>query len=33
MQHIPFRGSAPMTTELLAGRVDLAFATLPSVIA
>jgi tripartite-type tricarboxylate transporter receptor subunit TctC len=31
-QHIPFRGSAPMTTELLAGRVDLTFATLPSVI-
>ena len=33
MQHIPFRGAAPMTTELLAGRIDLAFATLPSVIA
>ena len=33
LQHIPFRGSAPMTTELLAGRVDLTFATLPSVIA
>jgi len=32
LQHIPFRGAAPMTTELLAGRVDLAFATLPSVI-
>jgi tripartite-type tricarboxylate transporter receptor subunit TctC len=32
IQHIPFRGSAPMTTELLAGRVDLTFATLPSVI-
>ena len=32
LQHIPFRGSAPMTTELLAGRVDLSFATLPSVI-
>jgi tripartite-type tricarboxylate transporter receptor subunit TctC len=32
LQHIPFRGSAPMTTELLAGRVDLTFATLPSVI-
>src|SRR5436190_21281320 len=31
-QHIPVRGSAPMTTELLAGRVDLTFATLPSVI-
>ena len=30
--HVPFRGAAPMTTELLAGRLDLAFATLPSVI-
>jgi tripartite-type tricarboxylate transporter receptor subunit TctC len=33
LQHIPFRGAAPMTTELLAGRVDLTFATLPSVVA
>lgn len=32
MQHIPFRGAAPMTTELLADRIDVAFATLPSVI-
>lgn len=32
LQHIPFRGSAPMTTELLAGRVDVSFATLPTVI-
>jgi tripartite-type tricarboxylate transporter receptor subunit TctC len=32
LQHIPFRGAAPMTTELLAGRVDLTFATLPSVV-
>jgi tripartite-type tricarboxylate transporter receptor subunit TctC len=32
MVHIPFRGAAPMTTELLSGRIDLAFATLPSVI-
>ena len=23
LQHIPFRGSAPMTTELLASRIDL----------
>lgn len=30
--HVPFRGAAPMTTELLAGRIDLTFATLPSVI-
>jgi tripartite-type tricarboxylate transporter receptor subunit TctC len=32
MQHVPFRGAAPMTQELLAGRLDLAFATLPSVL-
>jgi tripartite-type tricarboxylate transporter receptor subunit TctC len=32
LQHIPFRGAAPMTTELLAGRIDLTFATLPSVV-
>jgi tripartite-type tricarboxylate transporter receptor subunit TctC len=32
LQHIPFRGAAPMTTELLAGRIDLSFATLPSVV-
>ena len=32
LQHIPFRGAAPMTTELLAGRIDISFATLPSVI-
>ena len=32
LQHIPFRGAAPMLTELLAGRVDLTFATLPGVI-
>jgi tripartite-type tricarboxylate transporter receptor subunit TctC len=32
LQHIPFRGAAPMTTELLAGRIDVTFATLPSVI-
>ena len=30
--HVPFRGAAPMTTELLAGRVDVSFASLPSVI-
>ncbi len=33
LQHIPFRGAAPMMTELLAGRIDVSFATLPSVIA
>ena len=30
--HVPFRGAAPLTTELLAGRVDVTFVTLPSVI-
>ncbi len=33
LQHVPFRGAAPMTTELLGGRIDMTFATLPSVIA
>jgi len=32
LQHIPFRGAAPMITELLVGRVDVTFATLPSLI-
>ncbi|MEA2933770.1 MAG: hypothetical protein QOD74_416 [Variibacter sp.] len=32
MQHVPFRGSAPMQQELVAGRLDLSIATLPSVI-
>jgi tripartite-type tricarboxylate transporter receptor subunit TctC len=32
LRHVPFRGAAPMTTELIAGRVDVSFATLPSVI-
>jgi tripartite-type tricarboxylate transporter receptor subunit TctC len=32
IRHIPFRGAAPMTTELVAERLDIAFATLPSVI-
>ncbi|MBN8920783.1 MAG: tripartite tricarboxylate transporter substrate binding protein [Rhizobiales bacterium] len=31
-QHVPFRGAAPMTQELIAGRIDYAFATLPSVV-
>lgn len=30
--HVPFKGAAPMTNELLGGRLDVAFATLPSVI-
>lgn len=33
MLHIPFRGSAPLMTELLAGRIDVSFATLPTVAA
>jgi len=32
LRHIPFRGAAPMVTELAAGRLDISFATLPSVI-
>jgi tripartite-type tricarboxylate transporter receptor subunit TctC len=32
LQHIPFRGSAPMSQELLAGRLDASIATLPTVI-
>lgn len=31
-QHVPFRGAAPMALEIVAGRIDLAFATLPSVL-
>ena len=30
--HVPFRGAAPMAQELVAGRIDAAFATLPSVL-
>lgn len=32
MQHVPFRGAAPMAQEIAAGRIDAAFATLPSVL-
>jgi tripartite-type tricarboxylate transporter receptor subunit TctC len=32
IQHVPFRGAAPMAQEIAAGRIDLAFATLPSVL-
>lgn len=32
MMHVPFRGAAPMALEILAGRIDAAFATLPSVL-
>ncbi|WP_270936507.1 Bug family tripartite tricarboxylate transporter substrate binding protein [Falsiroseomonas oryzae] len=31
--HVPFRGSAPMLTEIIAGRVDLAVDNLPSSLA
>jgi tripartite-type tricarboxylate transporter receptor subunit TctC len=33
LRHVPFRGSAPMVTEMIAGRIDVSFATLPGVIA
>ncbi len=33
IRHVPFRGAAPLITELIAGRIDLSFATLPSAIA
>lgn len=32
LTHVPFRGAAPMAIELVAGRLDAAFATLPSVL-
>ena len=32
MTHIPFRGAAPLVTELMAGRVDVSNSTLPSVL-
>lgn len=32
MQHVPFRGAAPLSLELVAGRIDAAFSTLPTVI-
>ncbi|MCB1997008.1 MAG: tripartite tricarboxylate transporter substrate binding protein [Ottowia sp.] len=31
MTHVPFKGSAPAAVELLAGRVDLFFATVPTI--
>jgi len=31
MTHVPFKGSAPATVELLSGRVDLFFATVPTI--
>lgn len=32
MTHVAFRGAAPMALEVVAGRIDCAFATLPSVL-
>lgn len=32
LSHIPFKGAAPMALEIVAGRIDVAFATLPSVL-
>jgi tripartite-type tricarboxylate transporter receptor subunit TctC len=33
MQHVPFRGAAPLVQEMVAGRIDIANSTLPSVLA
>lgn len=33
MTHVPFRGAAPLVQELVAGRLDIANSTLPSVLA
>jgi tripartite-type tricarboxylate transporter receptor subunit TctC len=33
MQHVPFRGAAPLVQELVAGRIDVSNSTLPSVLA
>ncbi len=32
MTHVPFKGSGPATLELLAGRVDLFVATVPTIL-
>ncbi len=32
MAHVPFRGAAPLAQELVAGRIDVAYSTLPSVL-
>jgi tripartite-type tricarboxylate transporter receptor subunit TctC len=32
MTHVPFRGAAPLVQELMAGRIDVSNATLPSVL-
>lgn len=33
MTHVPFRGAAPLVQEIVAGRIDIANSTLPSVLA
>ncbi|WP_376986409.1 Bug family tripartite tricarboxylate transporter substrate binding protein [Bosea sp. R86505] len=33
MTHVPFRGAAPLVQEIIAGRIDIANSTLPSVLA
>ncbi|MBN9441499.1 MAG: Bug family tripartite tricarboxylate transporter substrate binding protein [Bosea sp. (in: a-proteobacteria)] len=32
MTHVPFRGAAPLVQEIVAGRIDIAVSTLPSVL-
>ncbi|MBA2965217.1 MULTISPECIES: tripartite tricarboxylate transporter substrate binding protein [Ramlibacter] len=32
LTHVPFKGSGPATVELLAGRIDLFFATVPTIL-
>lgn len=32
MTHVPFKGSGPATIELLSGRIDLFFATVPTIL-
>ena len=32
MTHVPFRGAAPLVTDLVAGRIDVSNSTLPSVL-
>ena len=32
MTHVPFRGAAPLVQEIIAGRIDIANSTLPSVL-